>query len=197
MKNIKLIIATLVVLLFVSACAPTSNDGTQEDKTPAEKEPETPGEENTETSYYYDDFQVGVDAEEIYNKFMDAHEGLEVSEIELSLKNNFYVYEIEGFSGSEEFEAEYDAQTGDLIQLETDTYDGDKKPLIKDDLNFIKKYFDRSFEDVGEGYHLKEWTLKHKDKMKIMEIEIVNEMNEEIEYKYNVDSDELIEKDLD
>lgn len=196
MKHTKLTISILMVLLFVSACAPNNNDTDEEVTLPNENEVETPNEENDETTHYHSDFQVNVNETEIYNNFLEAHDGVKVTELELSLKNNAYIYEIEGYDFAHEYEAEYNADTGELIELETDSLDSDEKEeFVKDDLAFIKIYFDKAFKDAGDNYYLKEWTLKHKNDMRILEIELLDENNQEIEYKYNIDTDELIEKD--
>ena len=218
MKKYKILISILMVLLFVSACATNTddskepsdnqqetpndtipNDETSDGDTPDEEtpeaSPETGSNNSTDTKYFKTDFKVSLDEFDIFDKFVEEYQGVKVTEIELSLKNNAYVYEIEGMTSSEEIEAKYDANTGDLVQVERESYDGNKNILVREDLNQVKEFFNLVFDDAGEAYHLKEWTLKDKNGKKIIEFEVVNEDNNEIEYKYDYETKELIEKD--
>ena len=206
MKKNKILIAVFMVLLFISACAPKDETPEPDNGTPDVNEPDTPDVDEPDTpdetpsddessNYYHKDFVVKLTAGDVFDTFLADHEGVQVKKIELSLKRGGYVYEIEGFDQNQEYEAEYDANTGDLIELETDNLDQDNSEILKNDLEEIKPFLDKSFDDAGEGYYLDEWTLKHKDGVKIIEVEVENEEKHEIEYKYNVETGELLEKD--
>lgn len=195
-----------MVLFLVSACAPKdngngNNNGTDEPETPNVETPgeETPGQEETpendKTSYYHSDYSVKLDAIEVYDKFLKDYDGVQLTEFELSLKRQGYVYQLEGMTSEEEIEADYDASNGDLVELEKDTYNPDKEKLAKEDLNQLNDFLDLAFKDSGDNYYLKELTLKIKNGVKLVEVEIIDESGHEIEYKYDFASKELLEKD--
>lgn len=207
MKKHKILFSILIVLLFVSACATNTNDDinndtgdenqavTPNEEIPEEETPEDDTADKVDEKHLKNDFSVNLDHFDIFDKFLTDYDGVQVTKLELSFKDLGYVYEIEGMTSDEEIEVEYDANTGELIELERDSFDSDKNFLVREDLNQINDFFKIVFDDAGEAYHLKEWTLKDKNGEKIIEFEVVNNENNEIEYKYDYDTKELIEKD--
>ena len=151
--------------------------------------------ENDKSSYYHSDYSVKLDAMEVYDKFVKEYEGVQLTEFELSLKRQGYVYELEGMTSEEEVEAQYDASNGDLVELERDTLNPDKEKLAKEDLDKLNDFLDLAFNDAGDSYYLKELTLKTKNGIKLVEVEVLDESGHEIEYKYDFASKELLEKD--
>lgn len=102
--------------------------------------------------YFVPSYEVNYDKYEIYDMFINEYKDVEVTEFELSFKNQEYVYEIEGMTSDEEIEAEYAADSGELIDLERDSYDSEKTFIVRKDLDQMTDFLNLASNDAGEEY---------------------------------------------
>ena len=211
MKNYKILTISTFILLLVAACAPAPQEKPKDDGNninPDVNESEKPSEEEVNDNsssdssedsitnkYYNPDYKVTYDEFEIYDKFVSENDGVQVTEFELSLNNLGYIYKIEGMTKDEEIEAEYAAESGELVDLERDSYDSEKTFIAREDLEQMISFLDLTFEDAKEEYYLKEFTLKNENGRKLVEVEVIDNNRNEIEYKYDFATKELLEKD--
>ena len=199
MKLSKIFLVSILSVFLLVGCTQSNNPkpGTPTE-TPTEKPGETPKPNETPTpgnganADYSSEINLSI--VDVYDKFLAEFDGVQLYNIELSLKQKGYVYELEGFDATDQHEVEYDAISGETIKYEKDTKDDTKVPLAKEDLNLIQNLFDLSHEDAGVDYRLDEWSLKVKDGIKVFEIELKDASRHEIEYRYNLDTGELLRK---
>ena len=64
-----------------------------------------------------------------------------------------------------------------------------------EDIDRIKGYIEETLRDVDPEYRIHEWQLEKENGQPIFEIEVVNESGHDIDYKYNVESGEMLKKD--
>lgn len=196
--NRKILISSLFILLVLAGCSSAPKDN--EESTP--KEPEvnesTDNEEKNndeikdDTSYKNN---IKYAANQIYDLFLEDYDGVKVTQIELSAKNESYIYEVEGYDESFEHESKYDAKTSEMTSYEKDDLDDHYNDLSKDGFENIEGLIDMSLDDAGEGYFFEEYSIKAKDGFTKIEIEVKNESDHDIEYEYDLNTKELIEKD--
>lgn len=136
-----------------------------------------------------------VDPSEIFDKFLVENEGLNINKIELSLNNSTYVYEVEAYNEQSEVEVKYDAHTGDILKKETEGVDNKEGFIERDDIIKSQKLLEAVRADAGDSYKIKEWTVKLKNGSKLYEVELFNDKHQELEYKYDLDTETLLEKD--
>ncbi len=73
--------------------------------------------------------------------------------------------------------------------------DDDKEDLItKEHVEKIQALVDKSLIGAGEDVKLKEWTLDVDDGIAVLEVEVDVKDSNDIEYKYNVETGNLLEK---
>lgn len=53
-----------------------------------------------------------------------------------------------------------------------------------------------SLKDAGDGYHLNSFSIEHEAGITKLEVEVENASGKDIEYEYNLETKELIKKDL-
>lgn len=201
MNKLKFYSVLLILTLFLSSCSLRISD---EDKpgddisNEIKLEVETPAEPDNAAipaTFYKAKHPVNFDFIQIYDQFMEEHRAAEVWEFELSLKNNAYVYQIEAKVNQEEIEGKYDAASGNLLELDREPLFSKKMIFTREDLSQITSYIDRVMIDAGQGFYLKELVLQEDNGKKVIEIEIINDKSHDIEYKFDMVTQELIEKD--
>ena len=201
MKISRLFMLLLMLVLFVSACSPNvSNEDELVGETPNEVEPEVetptgPKDDPIPATIYKSNHPVNFDFIQIYDQFMEEHSGAQVREFELSLKNSGYVYQIEATLNQEELESKYDAASGSLIKLDREPFVFETVIFSREDVKLIPNFLDLVMTEVGKDFFLKELVLQEDNGKKVIEIEVVDDKNHDIEYKYDLTTQELIEID--
>ena len=193
MKLSKIVLISILSVFLLVGC--TQNDQPEASKpndVPVKRPNETPKPDESVGTDYSEEIKFSVI--DIYDKYLVEFDGVSLYNIELSLKELGYVYELEGSDATDEHEVTYDAISGEKIKYEKDIKDSTKVALTKDDLLKIENLFNNAHADAGAAYRLDEWTLKVKDGVKLFEIELKDASRHEIEYKYNLDSGELLKK---
>lgn len=142
---------------------------------------------------------IKVTPEDAVAKFKEVHSDAQIESISLDDDDNkgFY-YEIQGSNGSEEFEVEIDPVTGD-IKRDEKSNESDKDGFIDEAL--VAKIHDftaKAIEDAGrDKYYVTAWELSMDDGIAKVEVELHGHDIPELNYIYNAQSDELIEKEQD
>ena len=137
---------------------------------------------------------ISITVAEAYNIFIEEKPNSDLEKIELDYDNDVYYYKIEGHDGDKRHEMKVDAHTGEITKLESKNKDRneilDAKYLEK-----IDELVRKSIEDSGEGFISMEWDLDEDDGIAELEVEIERQGGE-IEYTYNLETGELLEKDI-
>lgn len=142
----------------------------------------------------YKDKDIEVSIQEAFDRFMEKFPESNINEVELEYKHNSYEYKIEGYGDRTQYELKIDAYSGDILDEEREREDDEHDGIKKEDLDKLDKYLEEVFKDAGSGYWLDEYELKAKSAYVKLDIELKNDQGNELKYKYNFDTGELLEK---
>ena len=214
LKKKWIITSYLVLAIGLTAC---SNDATVDEKTPVEDNANI-GKETTETK----DTEVNkeeavkpgtkapkttkegnrgkyneikLSATEAYDTFLDKKVGSKVEKVELDYDNNMYYYKIEGSDDQSYYEMKIDAVTGKIVKEEKDNKDDVDAEISLDYVKKVDQFVQKSLDEDGANIISLEWDLEMENGRPELEIEIQRE-DGEIEYTYDMETGELLEKDL-
>lgn len=144
-----------------------------------------------------DDSGITIHTKEAINLFLEKYPDAKIDEISFEKEGSTFYHIIEGFDGSSEYELVIDAKDGNIIKEEVDGDDDDddneaiKLELVKD----IQLLIDMAVADAGSDYYFKSYDVDFDDGINKLEVELKKESGEDLEYKYNLETKELIEKD--
>lgn len=206
MKKFNLVLALVLVLsLTLVGCnkAPQTMDETDQSKMqsiPADKADDIKTTETTEApSDTNTAMAVSVSAQEAVDVFNAKYKEVQIDEISLDKDNGIYYYEISGFDATTEYEMKINASDKSIIEDKSEKDNtADKKAL---DLSLIKNIDElvaSSLSEAGEGYHLDSFSLEYEtvgDFTKL-DVELEDASGKDIEYEYNLETKELIKKDI-
>ncbi|NMA02118.1 MAG: hypothetical protein GX923_06080 [Clostridia bacterium] len=198
MSKKKLFVSILVVILvlMLSACTPNtpnqklSNQGNGQNKSNTEQKANT----NANTIVKFED--VKVEPKEAYNTFTKKYPDAKVKELELEFSHGSYVYQVEGYDDTNEYEVKINPVDGKIMK-ENQEKNKDLKEgeITLENVNKIQDLTDQTLKDAGKDYKVEEWSLKSKNGQIIFNIEVVNDNTRDIEYQYDINTGKLIEKD--
>ncbi len=207
----------LVLVLTLTACstddevedpdvnqdpAPVEDEATEDDTLEEDnaledmQENETPAADLDTKDEYLD---ISVKPEDAFDIYMEKYPDSQVKEIQLDREDGKYIYEVEGFDSEREYEIKINPFNGDILKEdeEMDSMDDDDrlKVITRANVEKVQALVDDAIGDVGEGAKLEEWTIEEDDGIIELEVEIEREGLDDIEYKYNVETGELLEID--
>lgn len=201
MKKFNLVLLLVLVLsLTLVACnkAPQTMDETDQSKMQdVATETDTAGDDAKTDSNAATENAITLSAEDAVKIFGDKYANVNIDEISFEKDNGVYAYEINGFDDASEYELEVNAANGSIIKdkVEKDNT-ADKKAI---DLGLIKNIDElvaTSLKDAGDDYHLNSFSLENEASITKLEVEVENASGKDIEYEYNLETKELIKKDL-
>ncbi|MBP2024815.1 PepSY domain-containing protein [Peptoniphilus stercorisuis] len=140
---------------------------------------------------------ITIKAEEAARIFKNDKPNVNLKDISLEIEANSYVYKLSGVTETEEYEIEINPVTGDIIKTETekdrDLVEGFE--INDDHLAKIDPIIEKALADAGEEYSFYEWDIEVDDGRIELNVELRDKSGKDIEYKYNVENEELIEKE--
>ncbi len=130
---------------------------------------------------------------DVLNTYKKKFPNTKVYKIEYEKEKGKLIYEIEGFNNNKEYELKIDQDTGKIIEEKTKISNDNqnKEELAPVNIEKIEKFVKKTIEDMGDGTSLLEWTLKMKNGIPEIEIEI-NNKGKKIEQVYNIETEELL-----
>lgn len=140
---------------------------------------------------------VTLSAEDAAKIFTDKYAGVSIDEISFEMEEGSYVYEINGFDDTKEYDMAIDAADGCIImdESENDRDDGDKA-IDLDLLGNVNDLIESTKADTGEGFYLDSYSIDVEDNaVTVIDIEVKDASSKDIEYEYNLETKELIKKD--
>ncbi|ERT63357.1 MULTISPECIES: PepSY domain-containing protein [Peptoniphilus] len=145
------------------------------------------------------DATITVSPEEAVKKFNDKYPGVKIDEFSFGKENMTYCYEINGFDDDSEYEFEIDATDGTILKdnKELDNT-ADKTAINLDFISEIQPLIDKSLSEAGSEYHLDSYSIDFEKtgNFNKLDIELENSKGQDIEFEYNLDTKELIKKDM-
>lgn len=201
MKKTILMLAIVLSLALVGCQgtnAPATMDETDQSKMQnVASEADTAGDDAKTDSNTATENAITLSAEDAVKIFNDKYANVNIDEISFELDNGVYVYEINGFDDANEYELEVNAADGSIIKDKSEKDNtADKKAI---DLGLIKNIDElvaTSLKDAGDGYHLDSFSIEHEAGITKLDIEVEDANGKDIEYEYNLETKELIKKDL-
>lgn len=172
----------------------TEDDTGEVDKTPnVDVDVDVPGVED------YED--VKLQAIEVFNKYMAEYPDTMISKIELDKDLRSYIYKVEGYDDDKEYELNMNPKDGEITKkqdeeeiLDTDDKD-EEKEITEEHVRKIEALIENALEEAEEDSNVKSWSLEMDDGKAILEIELDKDGLGDIEYKYDVETEKLLEKD--
>lgn len=189
-----------VSALALTACG-TSGEVTDSDTTPPaveEQEEDTSTDDVTteETTETADDYMnITIQPEEAFDIYQDKYPDVTITQIQLDKDMGSYVYKVEGFEGTTEYELKIDPIDGAILKEDMDTDDDIDEAITRENVTKVKALVDQALADIGDDAKLEEWTLDMDDGIAKLEIEFDKKGMDDEEHTYNVETGELIEID--
>lgn len=163
------------------------------------KTDESKKEDSSESKDNKADATITVSPEEAVKKFNDKYPGVKIDEFSFGKENMTYCYEINGFDDDSEYEFEIDATDGTILKdnKELDNT-ADKTAINLDLISEIQPLIDKSLSEAGSEYHLDSYSIDFEKtgNFNKLDIELENSKGQDIEFEYNLDTKELIKKDM-
>lgn len=140
-----------------------------------------------------------ISLEDALKMFTDKYPEASIEEVSFDVDNKVAKYEIEAFDNSNEYEMEISAKDGSIIKDKSEKDNTANKKAI--DTSLISKVDDfvaETIKDAGPDYYLDSYSIDYEESGAYtkLEIEVENSNGKDIEYKYNMETGELIKKDL-
>lgn len=195
-KSLKLALLTSASILTLAACGDNTTQETTEPETEEQTTDTTEDsatDENTDTADENtddqgDDQAANTDSQGIENmdfavSLQDAVEtfkgevgddAVQITDVNFDTENDAYVYEFTGFSNGTEYEGSVDAETGDVVDFESEAgEDMDDDVLDLDNVVDPSEAMTAALESTGSGY-VKEWELDVENGTPVYDIDIEN-----------------------
>lgn len=188
----------ILVLVFALGFA-----GCQKANTPAPTDTNTKNEtqvsDTTDKTTTDQAAAENISLEDALKVFTDKYPEASIEEVSFDVDNKVAKYEIEAFDDSNEYEMEISAKDGSIIKDKSEKDNTANKKAI--DTSLISKVDDfvaETIKDAGPDYYLDSYSIDYEETGAYtqLEVEVVNSNGKDIEYKYNMETGELIKKDL-
>lgn len=140
----------------------------------------------------YEDIKLSPsDALKIYT---DKYPGTTVKEVDLELKSNSYLYEIEGYDEEKTYEIYVDPVNGTILETKEKLSKRIYKEINQEATDKIKEVVDKVLQETGPTSKLYKWSLEFEDGVLELDIRIRLESGENVDYRYNLATEEIIKK---
>lgn len=126
--------------------------------------------------------------------YMEKYPETTVKEVDLELKSNSYVYEIEGYDEEKTYEIYVDPVNGNILETKEKLSKRIYKEINEDNVSKIQDIVDKALKDSGENSKLYKWSLELENGVLELDIKINLQNGEEVEYKYNSATEKTIKK---
>lgn len=197
-----IIFIVLVLAITLPACtgnSPNNNSNdeiSKEDSTNTYTNPDSDiNNTGTITNVVYEDIKLTPG--EVFNIYVKKYPNVKVNKLALDFDRGLYIYEVEGYDDTNKYELKIEPVDGEILKEEQKQRDDNdtEGEITIENVNKIQELMDKALKDAGNGYKVDEWELKFENGQSIFEIEVVDDNDHDIEYKYNINTMELIEKD--
>ena len=145
------------------------------------------------------DANIAITPADAIMKFNEKYPDVKIDEFSFGKENRTFVYEISGFDDKSEYEFEVDATDGTILKDNTEKDNtADNTAINLDLINEIQPLIDNSINEAGSDYHLDSYSVEFEKNGNFnkLDIELENSKGLDIEFEYNLDTKELIKKDM-
>lgn len=140
-----------------------------------------------------------ISLEDALKVFTDKYPKANIEDISFDVDNNIAKYEIEAFDDSNEYDMEIAAKDGSIIKDKSEKDNTtDKKAIDTSLISKVDDFVAETIKDAGSDYYLDSYSMDYEESGAYtqLEVEVKNSNGKDIEYKYNMETGELIKKDL-
>ncbi|WP_296256771.1 PepSY domain-containing protein [uncultured Ezakiella sp.] len=194
----KLILIMALALGFAGCQKPANTPAPAKADTQTESKADVKTEEKTDAKT-----ETKADAEIIsladaVKVFTDKYPNASIEEISFEKEMSGDEYEIEGFDETHEYELKISASDGSIIKEEAEKdRTSDNKAIDLSLLSKVDELIEAALKDAGPDYYLDSYSVDFEEtgSFNQLEIEVKTQAGKDIEYEYNLETGELIEKD--
>ena len=206
-KLLKKLQISLVSLSAISLLAACGNDTNTDSTTPpVEEQEETTTEESStdgeqevvETPNTGDYANLTVKPEEAFDVYRDKYPNAKITQVQLDQDMGNFVYKVDGFEGTTEYELKIDPMDATILKEDTDTDkddDLDEMEITREQVEKVMDLVDKALSEAEDGATLKEWTIDADDGLVKLEVELDVDGFDDQERTYNIETGELLEID--
>ena len=145
------------------------------------------------------DATITVSPADAIAKFNEKYPDVKIDEFSFGKENRTFVYEINGFDDNSEYEFEIDATDGTILKDNTEKDNtADNTAINLDLISEIQPLIDKSLTEAGSDFYLDSYSIEFErtGNFNKLDIELENSKGQDIEFEYNLDTKELIKKDM-
>ena len=196
LKKRWIILMVLVLALTLSACTGNSpNNNSNDQISKGDSANSDTNNTGTTNNVVYEDIKLTPG--EVFNIYVKKYPNVKVNKLALGFDRGSYVYEVEGYDDINKYELKIEPLDGKTLREEQKQRDDNdtEGEITIENVNKIQELMDKALTDAGNGYKVDEWQLKYENGQSIFEIEVVDGNDHDMEYRYNINTMELIEKD--
>lgn len=132
---------------------------------------------------------------DIFDIFMARYPGAQVYELELDREHGLYLYEIDGFDATQEYELKIHPSSGAIIREEVKARVKERVPLARTTVERVAALVDQALQAAGAGATLADWTLETVLGRAVVEVEMDTSAGRDVAHTYDVMSGELLKVD--
>lgn len=154
---------------------------------------------NTADTTATNDATITVSPADAIMKFNEKYPDVKIDEFSFGKENKTFIYEINGFDDNSEYEFEIDATDGTILKDNTEKDNtADKTAINLDLISEIQPIIDKSLTEAGSDFYLDSYSVEFErtGNFNKLDIELENSKGQDIEFEYNLDTKELIKKDM-
>lgn len=154
---------------------------------------------NTADTTATNDATITVSPADAIMKFNEKYPDVKIDEFSFGKENKTFIYEINGFDDNSEYEFEIDATDGTILKDKTEMDNtADNTAINLDLISEIQPLIDKSLTEAGSDFYLDSYSVEFErtGNFNKLDIELENSKGQDIEFEYNLDTKELIKKDM-
>ena len=129
-----------------------------------------------------------------FDIYSEKYPNTTVIELELEAKAGRDVYKVKGFDEEKEYKVYIDARSGMITEVSEKIAKGRFTHVMRSHADQIQGVVDMALKDAGSSSSLKEWSLEVEDGILELSLEIALDNQEELKYKYNLLTKEVLKK---
>ena len=141
---------------------------------------------------------INISRDEAIKMFSKEYPSASLDEFGLDSENGVYYYEMSGFDEKHEYEMKVSARDASIVEKDRDKeFRPDNQALDLELFKNIDTLVEEAMKDAGEGYMLKSYSIDYEERGSFtkLEIELENAKGQDIEYEYNLNTQEFLKKD--
>lgn len=202
LKKLQIGLISLSAVGLLAACGNSTD--TDNTKPPVEKQEENTTEESStdveeevvETPNNDDYTNLTVKPEEAFDVYQDKYPNAKITQVQLDQDMGNFVYKVDGFEGTTEYELKIDPMDGTILKEDTDKDDDlDEMEITREQVEKVMDLVDKALSEAEDGASLKEWTIDADDGLVKLEVELDLDGFDDQEHTYDIETGELLEID--